>query len=349
MKHLGPKQDPLLKENAMGSGGRSYVKSWTKNPLENLATGGNVALYKGALAAAGAKGPTSTSLGLPEILPGAQKLKGFDMPQSSQEAEMQMIQRQALIASGQAPSYSQMAFNQNLDATGRQAMALAASQRGASNPMLAFRQAQIGNQQAQLEGAQQAALMAEQEKRQADQLIGQQVASQRGVAFQQAAANQQAQQAQRAQNMQLIAGLGGTAASLAMGGGGMGAPQAPVPLGATGLSPDAAGGTTGYSRSYLASDARVKKNVTPAPNASSEIEAFVRALNPKQFEYTDPQFGTGEKLGVMAQALEKTKVGKTMVDTAPDGTKVIDSNKAIGAILAGMADMNKKLSKLEKA
>ena len=65
----------------------AYVSSWTKNPLENAATGGMVAAYKGVGAATGAKLPTSSSLGIPEVLPGAPKVKGFEMPRNLQEAE----------------------------------------------------------------------------------------------------------------------------------------------------------------------------------------------------------------------------------------------------------------------
>lgn len=201
----------------MGRGGKAYVSSWTKNPFENIATGGMVAAYKGAAAGAGVNAPTSSSLGMPELLPGAKKVKGFEMPQNLQEAEMQMIQRQAAIASGQTQSVGQMQMNQSVDQNARMAMAIAASQRGASNPALAFRQAQLGNQQMGLEAGQQSAIMASEEKRIAEQMIAAQAASQRGVALQQSLANQNAQINQRGQNMQLIAGLGGTAAKVAGG------------------------------------------------------------------------------------------------------------------------------------
>lgn len=145
-----------------------------------------------------------------------QKLKSsFDVSPQALQYEKQMLDRQNAIASGQAPSYAQMAMNQNMDATGRQAAAMAASQRGASNPMLAFRQAQMGNQQAQLEGAQQAALMAEQEKRQADQMIAAQVASQRGVALNADQANLNAKMQGQKNNTDAIVGMGQTAGKMA--------------------------------------------------------------------------------------------------------------------------------------
>jgi hypothetical protein len=98
------------KSNPIGS----YASSWVKNPIENAMTMGGVAAYKAAGSATGAKLPTSSSVGIPSLLPGAQKVSGFDMPTSLKQAEMQMIQRQAAIAAGAAPSIAQMHMNRNV-------------------------------------------------------------------------------------------------------------------------------------------------------------------------------------------------------------------------------------------
>jgi hypothetical protein len=210
----------------MGKSAKAWVGSVTKNPLENIATGGSVAAYKAANAAIGNKLPTSTSLGLDMGLADqfrAKQLEGYDVPQSLQEAQTQAMQRQSAIASGQAPSYSRMAFNAAQDKNARQALAMAASQRGASNPALAFRQAQIANQDANLQGAQQAAAMEQQERQQADSAITGQYKNAQNLAYNQNASNLAAQNAQKNANMQMVAGLGGTAASLFTGGLGGGA------------------------------------------------------------------------------------------------------------------------------
>ena len=117
----------------------NYVNSWVKNPVENLLTGGNVALYKGTKEEIGDK--------LPEIFPGASKVKGFNMPQNLQEAEAQMIQRQAAIASGQAPSITEMQYNKALENQLRANQSAVASARGASNVGLLNRQAMMQGQQ----------------------------------------------------------------------------------------------------------------------------------------------------------------------------------------------------------
>lgn len=150
---------------------------------------------------------------------GPQQISGFQMSPQAIQAEQEMIARQNAIANGTAPSYSQMAFNKNLDATNRAGMALAASQRGASNPALAFRQAQLQTQQANLEGAQTGAMMAEQERRNADQLIAAQAAAQRGVAFQQANTNLNATLQNQQNQMNAISGMAQTGAKVATSGG----------------------------------------------------------------------------------------------------------------------------------
>lgn len=154
---------------------------------------------------------------------GPEAISGFEMTPEMMKYEKAMLERQNAIASGQAPSIAQMQMNQGVDQSQRAALAFAASQRGASNPALGFRQAQIGNQQAQLEGAQQAAILAEQERRQAEQLIAAQAAAQRGVAFNQASTNIGSKQAHQSAQLGAIVGIGQSAAKASAGGGGGGA------------------------------------------------------------------------------------------------------------------------------
>ena len=47
--------------------------------------------------------------------------------------------------------------------------------------------------------------------------------------------------------------------------------------------------------------------------------------------------GAGEWIGVMAQDLEKTKLGKTLV-VEIDGVKTIDRDRLMGFLLASMAE-----------
>jgi hypothetical protein len=239
-----------------------------------------------------------------------QKASGaFKMTSEAREAERQAILGLNRIATGRKPSIGQQQMAMNMDMANRQALALAASSRGASNPMLAFRQAQLANQQMGLEGAQQASIMGQQERMQAQQMLLGQAAAQRGVALNSATANQQTDANTRGQTLNMVSGLGGAA--------------------------------------MLASDERVKEDIKPMSNIGKEIAEFVKHIKPSEYEYSDPKHGTGKKVGVMAQDLEKSKIGQTMVDQAPDGTKMVDTNKAIGALLAAAAEMHKKIDKLE--
>lgn len=93
-----------------------------------------------------------------------------------------------------------------------------------------------------------------------------------------------------------------------------------------------------------ASDKRVKKDVEPADR---DVEDFLSALSAKKYKYTDPKYGFGEYLGIMAQDAEKTPMGKDIV-FEKDGVKHVDLKRAFGAALASMAYLNKKVNKLER-
>lgn len=314
----------------------------------------------------------------------------FKMSAAAREGEGEAIQRQRNIASGKSPSIANRQFNANMDASARQAMAMAASQRGTSNPALAYRQAQLGNQQMNLEAAQQGAIMAEQERRLADEFLAKQAAAQRGVAVQSGIANQQNDAAKSSRDMkytyEATAGVGqslmesmsderakenieektGSADAIEefVNAGREKAKNNEIPVPANVAPPvyqkeepfpekyhKGGGGGSGKgmaSMFAMMSDKRAKKDINSNPGSSDEIGKFINALHAYEYEYKDPQHGTGKKMGVMAQDLEKTEVGRTMVDKRPDGLKVIDTNKAIGVALAAIADLNQKIKKVSK-
>lgn len=237
------------------------------------------------------------------------KARGFEMSNALKNYENEALKRQAAIASGQAPSIAQMAMNQNVDQANRATMAMAASARGSSNPLLAQREAIRANQEANLQAAQQGAMMAEEERRGADAFLVNQANAQRGIASSVAMNNASNVQKQQASNTQALSGIGSA---------------------------------------MMMSDEREKKNVEDTSGIAKGIADFVKHLKPSEYEYKDEENGTGKKVGIMAQDLEKSKIGKTMVDETPDGKKVVDTNKAIGVLLASVAELNKKLDKVSK-
>tara|TARA_R100001510_G_C7623666_1_gene183982 strand:- start:172 stop:1110 length:939 start_codon:yes stop_codon:yes gene_type:complete len=97
------------------------------------------------------------------------------------------------------------------------------------------------------------------------------------------------------------------------------------------------GGTFGGQIGQMISDERMKSNVR---DGNSDAKAMLDALSAKKYD----KFGK-EEVGVMAQDLEKSKAGDKMVKEV-EGVKTIP--KGFGEVLAAMANLNDRLSKLEK-
>lgn len=94
------------------------------------------------------------------------------------------------------------------------------------------------------------------------------------------------------------------------------------------------------------SDKNMKKDIK---SGSKDVKSFLDALSAKSYEYKDtskPGTAEGPRVGIMAQDLEKSKMGKTLVKDTPDG-KMVDTVQGYGAILAAQAELNKRLKALE--
>jgi hypothetical protein len=91
------------------------------------------------------------------------------------------------------------------------------------------------------------------------------------------------------------------------------------------------------------SDRRSKRDVEPEPRA--EIAAFLRAIKPSAFEYKDDSAGA-ERHGVIAQDLARSKIGRSLVVDTPKG-KAVAVPAAVGAMLAAMSDLNRRLDRME--
>ena len=108
-------------------------------------------------------------------------------------------------------------------------------------------------------------------------------------------------------------------------------------------SSGAAAASSGLGMLVL-SDERKKEAIA---NADSEIERFLSALEAKKYNYKDEgSEGKGKKVGVMAQDLEDTEIGNSFVKDTPDGKKV-DYGQGLGAMMASLASLNKRLQSLE--
>lgn len=109
----------------------------------------------------------------------------------------------------------------------------------------------------------------------------------------------------------------------------------------------------------LLSDARIKKNVKELRGQAGKMvqdaagdpgstREFLDALKPYEFNYVNEPAGTEPTAGIMAQDLEKTRLGRQMViQDAATGVKKVDFGRGFGALLAGQAELNKRLASME--
>lgn len=105
------------------------------------------------------------------------------------------------------------------------------------------------------------------------------------------------------------------------------------------------GGIAGIGGSIagMFSDKDLKKNIKPGER---EVEELLANIKPETYEYKDDSMGEGTHLSPMAQDLEKSEVGKSLVEDTPEG-KVVDTGKGLGAIMAIQSALDKRLKKLE--
>jgi hypothetical protein len=90
------------------------------------------------------------------------------------------------------------------------------------------------------------------------------------------------------------------------------------------------------------SDERMKHNVS---GADKQIEDFLSHLASKKYEYNQGMGdGPGARIGIMAQDLEKSPAGKTLVVEGEDGMKYVDTQVRMPMmLLAAMADIHKRM------
>lgn len=112
-------------------------------------------------------------------------------------------------------------------------------------------------------------------------------------------------------------------------------------------------GTAGYQSNYGGqnnpygpnppSDERLKENVSDGGPA---LRSALDSLDPKSFRYKDQGLGEGQRLGIMAQDMERTPYGKAIVEEGQDG-KVIEAGGGLNMALAAIADLHKRMKKFE--
>lgn len=93
----------------------------------------------------------------------------------------------------------------------------------------------------------------------------------------------------------------------------------------------------GLGAAALFSDERLKTNIVAID--PKDIKEFRENLSPYLFKYINEEHGDGLWAGVMAQDLEKSKLGRLIVFEDKDGNKQINTKKAISLLLALQAEV----------
>lgn len=228
---------------------------------------------------------------------------------------------------GAAPSAAEQLIQQQTQKSNEQMAGAMGSTRGVQNPALLAKQAAMINAGQTQQAVGQGAILRAQEQQQAQQNYADQLGER-----QQALMNRETLKANIAsgqQSLEYQAAEGGRNRQSQLIGGMMGA-----------------GATLGAA---AASDIRVKENIQPASAQAKDYLDFqyrkmLDQVDPYIYDYKNDKYGKGKQLGVMAQDLEKSELGKGMVDTK-DGKKQINAN--ISTILAGQAVLNDRLNKIE--
>jgi hypothetical protein len=297
-----------------------------------------------------------------------------DQVRNQQMMLAQALQRQA---AGQGPSLAQMQLQQGTDRNLQQALAFASSQRGV-NPALAARQAGMNQANIGQQAVMQSGMLRQQEMMDAQNALGGLYGQMRGADIGVSQFNAgQAQQAQLAnqqaglqgqqlnnqaflQQMGMLTGLDQQQLQNRIGQEQFNADllarqiaaENGVAMQTAQNNTQMAGAGIGAGAALLGSLAMMsdENQKTDIRDGSGEVRDFLSALGTHSYEYKDgakenPTAGHGRFVSPMAQEIERTTIGKSMVNVV-GGTKVVDYGKGFGAMLAAMADMHKRLEKI---
>lgn len=135
-----------------------------------------------------------------------------------------------------------------------------------------------------------------------------------------------------------MSGLFGTAGGIV--GGIYGGPAGAAAGSQVGSQVGSSVGRTAYRNNAYKSDENCKQDIKS--EHPLEIEAFLETLSPKSFQYKPGEGEPGEKHGVMAQDLEKSSIGRSIVKEDGEGMKNISMPDAISALFEAVAHLNKK-------
>lgn len=107
------------------------------------------------------------------------------------------------------------------------------------------------------------------------------------------------------------------------------------------------GGGMGIAALAAFSDVNAKENIEAG---EPDLEQFMKGLTVNKYDFKDPsKYGEGKHFGPMAQDLEKSEVGDSMVSENGEGVKMVDAGKAQMVTLAVLKELYDRMEALENA
>lgn len=269
----------------------------------------------------------------------------LDPSQQAQFRQMQMQQAQQLqgIASGQQQGAGELAAQRQVQNALAAQQAQARMARG-TNSALAFRGAANNSAGIGMAGAGMAQQAALQDQSNAQGALTGALGTARGADIGMAGQNANLTQQQYGLNTQRGLGYLGQQT-------GMGRDQLAMQLGQYNTDrqnqQQMQGGLLSTAGAMFAmSDERQKTDIQ---DAGSDIDDMLGKLVAKTYRYKDEaKYGEGERAGVMAQDLAKSKAGSALLANLPEGVG-FDVGKAVSAALASAARLHARMRKLEGA
>lgn len=91
----------------------------------------------------------------------------------------------------------------------------------------------------------------------------------------------------------------------------------------------------GAGAAMMFSDERLKTDIEPV--SSEDLQELKDKVRAYKFKYKNEAHGEGDFIGVMAQELEQTKLGKDLVSYDKEGFRMINTQKLMSLLLATLA------------
>jgi hypothetical protein len=270
-------------------------------------------------------------------------LRLFGTQNNEKQRQERQLQRLEQISQGKTPSLAEMQLKQAQDRNLKQQLASAASGRGGNQA--ALQRALLRSQAEQGQAtAQQAAQTRLQEQNQAEGMLADATLQKRqqDINLDQADKNARMQAAQIQSNLDLGVGTANLGAAQAADAG-----RAKLMGSFIGAGGDvAAASAKAAGPAAAASDKNEKKDIK---DANKDVNSFLDAISAKSYEYKDtsmPGTAEGKRFGVMAQDLERSPMGKALVEEV-NGTKMVNTSQGFGSVLAAQSQMHNRIKELE--